>query len=695
MRRILVLIFLLLGSNSISQTLYELDQSQTIQYFGDQVKIPFSQGINSAQIQTIDLTNDWVEEWVVWDIQSRQLQVFQKKGQDFELLPEFSYFFPEDISGYFILADFNRDGKKDLFTSTALGIKAYLNTSQGANISWALAQNFLKLDAANNIPANNLDIPLLQDLDGDGDLDLVIFNFAQGDFLEFYKNTSVERKGIPDIDGFAFPETFWGNFTFCGCEGINFGTRCDGRPINFRLNNPENNRIQHAGGHSILYQDFSGDGIFDLVIGRDECSVLYYLENKGTNFSPQFNTFSNTLPNYGSLPKFPIYHVGQLIQEEFIVSLNTNEPAFAFGIDFGNSIVNLSKNGSGDSPVLQNHLLDLGENTRPNFQGNSAFGSLFLSSNLKKENRILSQLASFDFREGEFVLNETDTYRLSELGLLDMQFIDYTDASRKNHFQLAIGTKRENTLASQLMYRITAEGKIPFVFSGLNLRVGDHLEFFPYQNKDYLLVASQNGSLTLYSLDLEKLSASQVANNFLGFRDNPATRNLSVVVQPKEKPDLFTVDQTGKIFWIRDFMNSENREEVLVKIGTQNLPLRLGRNTWMTLIKPNFGEVPDLILGTRGGGIVYLKAVTDNSSSESEFLVKVYPNPTNGPVQVITNQKTTARLISSLGQIILDEIAIPANREVQIQTQVLQPGIYFLQMETEDRKVIVKKLLVK
>ena len=228
MQKIFVLIFLMIASSVYAQTVFELDQSKTIKVNGQPVSNGFSQGINSAQIQTIDLTGDGKEEWVIWDINSRQLQVFEKNGENFTIRPELSYFFPQDISGFLILADFDRDGKKDLFTSTALGIKAYKNTSQGSQISWAVAQNFLRLDGSGNIPVNNLDTPLLQDLDQDGDLDLVIFNFAQGDFLEYFKNTSVERKGNPDIDGFAFPVDFWGNFVFCGCNNFSFGQRCDG-----------------------------------------------------------------------------------------------------------------------------------------------------------------------------------------------------------------------------------------------------------------------------------------------------------------------------------------------------------------------------------------------------------------------------------------------------------------------------------
>lgn len=694
MQKILVLIFLMIACPVCAQTVFELDQSKTIKVNGQSVSNGFSQGINSAQIQTIDLTGDGKAEWVVWDINSRQLQVFEKNGENFTIRPELPYFFPSDISGFLVLADFDRDGKKDLFTSTALGIKAYKNTSQGSQISWTVAQNFLRLDGSGNIPVNNLDTPLVQDLDQDGDLDLVIFNFAQGDFLEYFKNTSVERKGNPDVDGFAFPVDFWGDFVFCGCNELSFGERCDGRPIDFRINSDENNRIQHAGGHSILYQDFSGDGIPDLVLGRDECSTLYYLPNSGTSTQPKFTSFTNRLPGYGNLPEFQRYHVGQLIDDQLVVSLNTNETSASYGIDFAKSIVKLNNSGILESNFLQNQLLDLGENVRPYFKGNVFAGELLLTANVKNGEAIQGQAYRLGYTGNQLELLNSDYLGLSSLKLLELQLIEYGSVKNQSYL-LTSGIRTTNGTPSQVLLRGQGATWTDFSLSGLTLRVGDQLTFFTYLGKDQLLVASQNGSLTLYEVDLEARTTTLKTANFLGFQDNPSTRNLSVSVRIQKKPDLYTVDQRGRIFLIKDMMNSEVREEVLVKIGEQNLPLRLGRNTWISVVNPGFDENVDLILGSRGGGITYLSSVKTDTPNDGELLVKVYPNPTSGPFKVISNTAAQARLITSLGQILLDEITIPANREIEIQAQTLQPGLYFLQLETENRKVLVKKILVR
>jgi len=694
MRKILVLIFLWFTTPALAQKIVELDQRKSIRVNEQVLSNGFSLGINSAQIQTIDLTGDGKEEWVVWDINSRQLQVFEKVGEQFRIRPELSYFFPSDVSGFLVLADYDRDGRKDLFTSTALGVKAYRNNSSGSQISWALAQNFLRLEGANNISANNLDTPLLQDLDGDGDLDLLLFNFAVGDYLEYYRNTSVERKGIPDIDGFAFPVRHWGNFEFCGCGQISFGLTCDGRSLATPELPLDQVRIQHAGGHSLLYRDFTGDGIPDLVLGREECSTLYFLPNSGTAVSPRFTSFSNQVPGFGSLPVFPRFHVGQFLDESLVVSLNTNETAAPFAIDFAQTVVRLEKGSGKPLPILQDQVFDLGENTRPFFSGTSFSGELLVTANGKKGSKIVGQAYRMRYTGAQLEVMEEDYLGLSELNLLDLSLLDYTSVSKGNYF-LMLGTRTSNAgVPSPVLLKRVGALWEEFTLAGLSLKLGDQILLFGHQGKDQLLVAAQNGSLTHYELDLTARSARLLASNFLGLQDNPANRNLSIAVRSGDQPELYTVDQTGRIYRIRDFLNVPVREEVLVRIQNQEVPMRLGRSNWLAVANSSLGEEDDLFLGTRGGGLLYLSAASSGGSETGEFRVTTYPNPSSGPFQVVSSLPATGRLISPLGQVLLSEIVLPARQAVLVDVPDLAPGIYFLQLQSED-KVVVKKIWVK
>ena len=695
MRKILVLILIWIATPLLGQKVVELDQGKTIRLKGQVLSNGFSLGINSAQIQTIDLTGDGKEEWVVWDINSRQLQVFEKKGEQFLIRPGLSYFFPTDVSGFLVLADFDRDGKKDLFTSTALGIKAYRNTSSGSQISWTIAQNFLRLEGANNIPANNLDTPLLQDLDGDGDLDLLLFNFAVGDYLEYYRNTSIERKGSPDIDGFAFPIRHWGGFEFCGCGQISFGLTCDGRTLATPASPLDQARVQHAGGHSLLYRDFTGDGIPDLLMGREECTTLYFLPNEGTSSNPKFASFSKELPGFGSLPEFPRFHAGQYLEESLIVSLNTNETAAPFGVDFAQSIVRLEKGTGKPLPILQDQVLDLGENTRPFFSGTSFSGELLVTANGKKGSKVLGQAYRMRYTGTQLELVEEDYLGLSELNLLDLTLLDYTSVSKEKHLWV-LGTRTSSTgVPAPVLLKREGVNWGEFALKGLSLRTGDQLTLYGHQGKDQLLVAAQNGSLTQYEVDLTARSVQLVASNFLGFQDNPGSRNLNVTIRSGESPVLYSVDQTGRIYRIRDFLNAPVREEVLVRIQNQYLPLRLGRSNWLAVVKSSLGEEDDLILGTRGGGLFYLSAASTDGDSAGEFSVTAFPNPSSGSFQIVSSVPATGRLVSALGQVLLSEILLPARRAVLVDIPNLAPGMYFLQLQTEDKQTVVQKIWVR
>jgi len=695
MRKFWIFIFLINSFQLNAQEIFRIDQQPEVWIKDILLTSPFTGGINASQIETIDLTGDGIEEWVTWDINSRQLLVFKKEGENFIHLPELSYSFPAGISGFLVLADFDGDRKKDLFTSTALGIKAYKNTSTGNQISWEIAQNFLKLDGSGNIQTNNLDTPLIQDLDGDGDLDLVMFNFAGGDYMEFYKNTSVERKGTTDIDGFAFGVNHWGNFEFCGCGDLSFGQSCSGTPLAKVDPDGENKRIEHAGGHSILYQDFDGDGVDDLVLGRDECSILYFLPNSGTSSEPLFKSFTNSLPNYGEFPEFPIFHIGRLIGEDLIVSLNSSDASFNFKMNYANSIVKIDTQGNADYEFLQDQMLDLGENARPVFLGNKSVGELLITANtLMEDGQVRSVLSKFGMVEGKLTKQEGEHANLPALNLLDAQYISYRDKKEQAH-ELISGILYQNNIPSQLIYGLSDSESAPISFTGYTPQRGDYLQFFNYSDEDLMLVASQNGSLDLYDINFSTYTASLQETDFLGFSDNPANRNLSVAVIQKSNPDLYAVDQNGVISKIEDFMQSATRTEVLVEIGNQTLPTRLGRNSWIAPINTAFEGDTDLVVGTRGGGLIYFSSTENTNPDTDDYQVKLYPNPSEGPIKVITNKNSRGALINSLGQVLLSDIQLPAHVEVEIQANFPAPGLYILRLESEGKFRETRKIWIR
>ncbi|MGY6744800.1 MAG: T9SS type A sorting domain-containing protein [Cecembia sp.] len=703
MKYLLLLLFIFQSFSLQAQQVFSFDQSIPVEVNGVPLALPFAAGINAAQIQEMDTNGDGKEELLVWDINSRRILVFENTMDGFRYLPEMAYYFPTDVNGFLVLADFDGDGRKDLFTSSPFGIKAYRNvTPAGANFpQWEVAQNFLRLDNGSNVQANVLDIPLIMDIDGDGDLDIVTFNFVVGDYLELYRNTSMERKGVPDIDGFAFPQSRWGNFEFCTCGDFSFGLTCGGIPISEA---PEADgtsaRIQHAGGHSVLYADFNGDGVFDLLLGQDECDVLYFLPNEGSNAAPLFRSFSSTLPEYGALPQFPIFHAAYLKDEQLLVSSNSSSVAGVFDADYGKNVFSLSKGIGVPEPFLQSDMLDLGENTRPFFKGFKEAGEMILTANSNVDGRVLGLAYQFIKDEKGFRLVETDFLGLSGLNFSDLQYLEYQTASGQNTYWVSgvdtvnfrlerrIFVGRQADMASMRELTVPVTGTRPL----------DHLEPFSYNNRDYLLLAKQSGELVLFSLDLDGEGRLRLeSRDFLGFQDNPASRNLSVHVLQGQNPSLYAIDQRGVLVYIENFMEQNQRQNVqLLLQGTETGQSRFGRNTWLSALSMPFGAGHDLILGNTAGGLEYLKGVQGSlPPSTEDFLVRVYPNPTSGDFRVLSSQNASLRLVNMVGQVIKDHISIQANRVEEIEGFGLAPGVYVLQLLSDSQQKLTRKLLVR
>ena len=696
----LVFLFSFVVFQTAAQKVFQYEGGLNVRMRDRNLLMPFAGGINSAQLQQVDLNGDGQEELVVWDKNAARLLVFEKEEANFIYKPEMADHFPVDISGFLILADYDGDGNKDLFTGSPFGIKVYKNITGDGFAHWEVAQDFVRLDNGSNLQMNSLDVPAIMDIDGDGDLDIVTFNFASGDFLEYYQNTSVERKGIPDVDGFSSAISRWGAFEFCGCDHFSFGQTCSGRPLSI-VPTVENLKTEHAGGHSVLLHDFDGDGILDLLMGQDECNNLYYLVNEGSSQRPVFTAFDKKLPEIGLLPQFPIFHAAYFVDGELVISTNSSATSSEFNADYAQSLYRYQSDTLQTKSFLQEDMIDFGENSRPYFKGNAQAGELIVTANSTIDAQIRGQAYRFSLSSTGLNLLDEDYLALSALGLTDLQYQEYLNTDQQRSLFLS-GVEIINFTPIRRLYWSHDPAKPEFIeinLPGIQFRGNDHFEFFRQDGQNYLLLARQTGELIRYRVNFSNLPQMELLDrNFLGFGDNVANRNLNVhVVEHGGQLDLYAVDQTGILEHIPDFINSSTRLPVSVQLENGSyLPTRLARSTWISSI-PSIGKNADLILGSTGGGLIYLKDKSQpiDPIDDDEITVKIYPNPAADFANILSSSGGSLSLVNTLGQKILSDTPVQEAVSLQLDLRALSDGVYIVHLVGDSGKRFSKKLIVR
>ena len=350
--------------------------------------LAWSGGLNSCQFCEIDLNADGVHDLLVFDRHGNRILPLICPDQPGSLnyLPDTSLVskFP-DLHDWVITADYDCDGRMDLFTYGLGGIRVFRNVSDPV-LEFREVTSMLTswyYSGYIGILVTPVDYPAISDIDGDGDLDILTFS-GLGSFVEFHQNLSMEKYGSCDSLDFRMADNCWGKFKENeGSNRITLNADCpfskyDVRSVIFELDSGSlrlTSGEKHTGS-TLLATDLNGDGMKDLILGDVDFPNLIALFNGGTADTAFMTGMDTLYPSPGKsvhLFDFPVVslvdvdHDGlkDMLVSPFDPVLTNAEDLHSIWYYRNTGNVVLPQFTWQTSGLFQQDMLDLGSNSYP------------------------------------------------------------------------------------------------------------------------------------------------------------------------------------------------------------------------------------------------------------------------------------------------------------------------------------------
>lgn len=710
----------------------------------DRLNNPLTGGMENPIISEADINRDGYKDLFIFDFNGKDVVCFLTILHNGQLKriyePNFSNFSIFNKTDWVLLRDFNGDGIEDAFVKNSINEQTWLSVYKGfidedilGFIEYKSKLTFLKNEYSEPIFTGKFELPAVDDIDGDGDLDILTYARNLGN-LTFFKNNSIEIFGHKDSLNFEITTECWGGFLEVGDSVILSNTPGNCIPDTtfvqnlMEVKNEISNKKGIHNGATLLTLDIDNDLDKDLLLGdvfRSESLIM--LENVQSNNVDHIVKQTPCFPNY-----------------DFPIKLKYKPAAYSIDVDFDNkkdiivspfsnqlgNIENVNvalfyKNEEGrfrfiERDWLTKDIIDVGSSSHPvtvDYNGDG-LQDLVVSNYgfFSEEKPVNSQLFLFEnkgsMNEPCFEFIDSNWLDLSS-NLIGNSFAPvFGDIDNDNDIdviiglsngELAYGENKSNSLSSFELDNF--ESFFGYIDAGqfatptmYDLNGDNYLDLFIGNDKGRILYFENKllqGS-QVYERTPDDDFFGEIQLNADGFF---RTYAAPIIHKINSEPHLFVGGIDGSV---KQFTNIKINEKA--NIVNENL-LENFYGYYSKIAFLNQNENNGFFLGNIKGGLnffIFDEKVTDASlEATNETLVqkiKIYPNPVYNDVIIkipgLMINNTFVTIYASNGKPILGSFRITKNIQ-NLKNIISSSGIYYIILENKQLEITFSSQIIK
>ncbi len=694
-------------------------------------------GMNACQFSTIDLNFDGIKDLFVFDRIGNRILPYLNTGTpqsvSYTLAPQLAGKFPP-VTGWVALRDYNCDGKEDLFTYGGGGIRIYKNTSDAVNgLSFELVTNqLLSLMFGNyiNIFLTEVDYPAIDDIDGDGDLDILTF-WIIGTYIHYHRNMSMEKFGTCDSLDYRLESQCWGFIR----EGDTSNYITLHAPCPFKDTPPlpagsaaYPDDIEHIGS-TFLTLDLNNDQVKDLLLGDVDFPDIIGLINGGDADSAHMISQDDHYPSYDTsvnLYSFPVcanIDVDNDNRKDLLVS--PFDPNILI-TESDHSVWQYKDVNIAGPPLfrlqsksfLQGGMIDVGTSSYPvvcdvdqdgltdimvgnfGYHDSSYYVSGFLHSVFRS--RLMWLRNDGTPSSPHFVVADTNFAGIASMNLT-MAYPAFGDLDGDGDLDMLLG----NSNGKLYYFENQAGAGNPLSFAppvpdyqGIDAGDASTPQIWDLDNDGVLdlIIGNKKGTLHYYhNTGTTQNPVFQYITDSLGKVD---VRDAFMSWEGYSVPCFFkTAGDTSRLFLgsLKGGLSyykgiDGNLADTFTEVSQDYLYLKDGTNSSVAVFNFDNDAYPDMVMGNTCGGLAYYKGSVPllsgipSSLGQGTLDVSVYPNPANDECWV---ECSSGQRIHDLSYALytMDARFVAGNRLNANPSRIplhLVPGVYLMQLSARD-----------